>query len=399
MIDPGNVQFFPAGVAYVLAGLGNGGTEKHVRDLVERLDRGKFSPRVVSIAGGGPLEEELSRLRIPIHILEYRGISLDPDKAALLLRQARAFFRRLDEILSANSVRIVHCYLPAANVLGMVAALRARAPVKIVSKRALCRYKDGHPMYSLFENLANLVADAILVNSRAVAEDVRRTEHFLGRKLFLVYNGVDAGEDPDWDRPQPPSDLGLPQGAAVITYVANIREDKAHLCLVDAAREVCAAIPWARFLFVGREDSEAQKVRRRIGEMGLQDRVLLTGPRRDVAEILRSSRLAAHPGEQEGFSNAILEAMAAGLPVVAAEAGGNPEAVADGETGFLVRKGDAKGFASAILRILQEPGAARRMGRAGRRRATERFSMGEMVTGIERTYLELLDGKPPSCRV
>lgn len=398
MRDRRNVQIFPAGVAYVLAGLGNGGTEKHVRDLVERLDCGKFSPRVVSIAGGGPLEEELSRLGIPVHILEYRGISLDPNKAAFLLRQARAFFRRLDQILSANSVRIVHCYLPAANVLGMVAALRARAPVKIVSKRALCRYKDGHRLYSLFENFANLAADAILVNSRAVAEDVRRTEHFLGRKLFLVYNGVDAGEDPDWDRPQPPSDLGLPQGAAVITYVANIREDKAHLCLVDAAREVCAALPSARFLFVGREDSEAQKVRRHIGEMGLQDRVLLTGPRRDVAEIFRSSRLAVHPGE-EGFSNAILEAMAAGLPVVASEAGGNPEAVADGETGFLVRKGDGKAFASAILRILQEPGTAHRMGRAGRRRALERFSMGEMVSGMERVYLELLDGIPPSCRV
>jgi glycosyltransferase involved in cell wall biosynthesis len=282
----------------------------------------------------------------------------------------------------------------------MAAAKRSGTAVKIVSKRALCRYKEEHPVYSFFEDLANLSADAIMVNSRAVAEDVRRTERFLDGKIFLVYNGIEAGDEAPAGGPAPPpADLGLPADALPVTYVANIREDKAHLCLVEAAREVAAASPSVRFLLVGREGKEAEEVRRRIGESGLSDRVLLTGPRRDVPEILRASRLVAHPGEQEGFSNAILEAMAAGVPVVASNAGGNPEAVADGETGFLFPAGDAKALAASILRLLRDPARALAMGKAGRQRVREHFPVGKMVDEVERSYLELLEGRPLSCRL
>lgn len=387
----------PENVAYVLPGLGAGGTEKHVLDLAERIDRRRFSPLVVSTAGGGHLEGEVRASGIPVHVLEYRGLSLSPGKAGPLYRDARAFFRTFSDILRKEEVRIVHSYLPAANVLGTIVATTCRTPVKIVSKRALCRYKEGHPVFSRFENLANLAADAVMVNSLAVAEDVRRTERFVGKKMFLVYNGIDAAPSPSEGLPpSPPADLGIPSDAVLIPYVANIREDKAHLCLVDAARSVAAACPSARILFVGREGSEAAPVREKIRALGLEETVLLAGPRRDVPSILASSRIVAHPGEQEGFSNAILEAMAAGLPVVASRAGGNPEAVVEGETGFLVSPGDAKAFAQAILRLIEDPGLAKRMGDAGRRRVAERFSLVRMVADLELVYEELLEGRPLS---
>jgi glycosyltransferase involved in cell wall biosynthesis len=388
----------PIGVAYVLPGLGRGGAEKHVRDLIARIDRRKFSPCAVSTAGTGSMEKEFAALGIPVHALEYRGISLKPGRAGPLLRDARKFFRDFSDILKTRKVRIVHSYLPAANILGTMVAAARRVPVKIVSKRALCRYKEGHPVYSFLENLANAKADAIMVNSLAVAEDVRRTERFCGRKIFLVYNGVAAAGTPRSPDPRPaPADLGLPPGSVLVTYVANLREDKAHLCLVDAARTVTKIFPDLRFLFVGHKGTEAGAVKERILALGLDDRVLLTGPRNDVEEILAASSVVAHPGEQEGFSNAILEAMAAGLPVVAASAGGNPEAVADGETGLLVPPGDAHAFAEAILGLLRDPSRARELGEAGRRRARELFSMERMVSGIENTYLELIEGKPLSC--
>ena len=383
----------PVAVAYVLPNLARGGTEKHVRDLVERIDRGRFAPRIISVAGGGPMEEDFSRLDVPVHVLEYRSISLKPGKAGPLFRDERGFFRSFSGILSGHDVRILHCYLPMANILGMAAARRSRTPVKIVSKRALCRYKVGHPVYSFFESFANLAADAVMVNSRAVAEDVRRTERFLGNKIFLVYNGLDAVADPVGNRAPLPPDLGLPHDAVPITYVANIREDKAHLCLVEAARQVCDAYPSVRFLFVGRKDREAADVQRRIRELGLSDRVLLTGLRDDIPAILGASRLVAHPGEQEGFSNAILEAMAAGLPVVASRAGGNPEAVVDGETGLLFPHGDADALARAILSLLRDPARAGAMGEAGRRRVAEHFPIGKMVSEVESLYETLLAKK------
>ena len=389
----------PVNVAYVLPGLGSGGTEKHVLDLATGLDRKAFSPIVISTGGDGPLSRDLADRQIPVYTLHYRGVSIRPKIASSLIREAITFFRTFKDILKNHEVDIVHAYLPAANVLGVLAGSLAGTRRKIVSKRALCRYKEGHPVYSFLENIANGKADAIMVNSLAVAEDVRRTERFVGKKMFLVYNGIDAAPPPPGGlSPSPPADLGIPSDAVLIPYIANIREDKAHLCLVDAARSVAAACPSARILFVGREGGEAAPVREKIRALGLEETVLIAGPRGDVPSILASSRVVAHPGEQEGFSNAILEAMAAGLPVIASRAGGNPEAVVEGETGFLVSPGDAKAFAQTILRLIEDPGLAKRMGDAGRRRVAERFSLERMIADMELVYGELMEGMPLSCR-
>jgi glycosyltransferase involved in cell wall biosynthesis len=380
--------------------LKRGGAEKHVLDLAARIDRRKFVPCVVSTAGSGPLERDFEALDVPVHVLEYKGISLKPGIAGPLFREARTFFRDFTAILETRKVAIVHAYLPAANILGMAASSLSGNRVKIVSKRAISRYKTGHPVYSLLENLANLVADAIMVNSRAVAEDIRRTERFLGKKIVLVYNGIEPAEErPIGTTPAPPADLGLPPETVLIPYVAHIREDKAHLCLVDAMREISAAFPSARFLFVGEERKEAEEVRRRIDTLGLKEAIVIAGHREDVPEILRASRLVAHPGETEGLSNAILEAMAEGIPVVASRAGGNPEVVVHGETGLLVTPGDAAGFASAILSLLRNPERAAAMGKAGRERVSGLFSLDRMVASVERMYQELLSGGILSCRV
>jgi len=289
----------PVTVAYVLPTLGRGGTEKHVLDLAARLDRHKYFPIVIATGDGGSMEEEFRAHGIPVHLLEYRGISI---RLKEVLQYGFRPVRRLVALLKDSRAGIVHCYLPEANVVGTIAGVLAGTPVKVVSKRALCRYKEGHPVYSFFENLANLAADAVLVNSRAVAEDVRRTERFCDRKIFLVYNGIEVPEIPHGaGSPSPPADLGLPPGAPLVTYVANIREDKAHLCLVEAAREVVSAVPAARFLLVGREGNEAAAVRERIRGLDLERHVFVTGPRGDVPAILAASRIAAHPGAQEGL--------------------------------------------------------------------------------------------------
>lgn len=391
---------FPVGVAYVLPGLGRGGTEKHVMDLASSIDRRRFSPCVISTAMGGPMEEELANRGIPVHLLDYRGLSLRSGRALSLYLDARRFFKAFARILDERRVAILHAYLPAANILAMAGTLLRRPKVRIVSKRALCRYKDGHPVYSQFEDLANLAADAVMVNSHAVAEDVRRTERFVEGKMFLVYNGLDIpGETLDKEPRRLPPDLGLPSDSLLVTYVANLREDKGHLCLLEAARRVVAVVPSARFLLVGREDHEAAPVRAKIRELGLEGHVILGGSRRDIPVILRATRVVAHPGEQEGLSNAILEAMAAGVPVVVSRAGGNPETVEDGRSGLLVPPGDPAALAFSILELLRDPERAAGMARAARERIRDRFSLAGMVNGIEESYIELLEGKLLSRRV
>ena len=387
-------------MAYVLPGLSRGGTEKHVLDLASHLDRRRFSPRVVSTAGGGAMEAEMTGRGIPVHILDYRGLSLHLSRALPLSREARGFFRSFERILADHRISVLHTYLPAANVMGMAAAIRNRTRVRIVSKRALCRYKEGHFVYSVFEDLSNLAADAVLVNSRAVAEDVLRSERFVEGKMFLVHNGVDIPRDtPGGERPPIPPDLGLPTGTLPIACVANLYPYKGHKDLVDGASIVVKTIPQARFLLVGQDGGAGEALRRMIASQGLEKKVLLPGARTDVDVILAASEFVVHPSHEEGFSNVILEAMGAGKAVVATRVGGNPEAVSDGETGLLVPPGDPGALASAILELLRDPERADAMGRAGRERARERFSMEAMVTAVEETYLQLLEGETLSRRI
>ena len=383
----------PVKVAYVLPGLERGGTEKHVLDLTARIDRRRFSPSVISVTEGGSLEKPFRELDVPVRILGFPGVRKDLRSVKPLVA-ACSFLLRFRDLLRSGGIRVVHSYLPLANILGTFAAALAGTPVRIVSKRGLGLYKEGHALFSLFEDAANRLADAVTVNSAAVGEAVRRQERFWGGKIRLVYNGVESRPGPvgriDRLCPEVAED-----GATVVTYVANLFAYKGHADLVEAARQVADAFPSVRFLLVGGDAGEEGNVRRRIEAMGLGRNVLLAGPRPDAAAIVAASAFLVHPSHQEGFSNAILEAMAAGKAVVATRVGGIPEAVEDGRTGLLVPPRDPAALAGAVLSLLRDPDGARAMGEAGRRRAEEEFSIGRMVGEIESLYVELLARKAP----
>lgn len=348
---------------------------------------------VVCTSEGGPLETPLAEAGIPVHVLGFRGFTKKPSQAAQRLLHGAGTLRRFSSLLRSAGADIIHAFLPEAVVLGSAAGVLARTRVVVVSKRALCNYKKLHPLYAALENFANLAADSITVNSRAVGEDVRRTERFVGNKVTLIYNGVSSESPPAVSPASLSAALAGREDGPVVTYVANFQSYKGHADLVDAAAIVAREIPEVLFLLVGRNAGTMPAVREKVSRLRLENNVFLAGPRADAAGILASSVLAVHPSHEEGFSNVILEAMAAGLPVVAARVGGNPESVADGETGLLFPPGDAAAMAAGILALLRDPGRARRMGEAGRMRVLERFSVENMVAGVERLYESLLGRK------
>ncbi len=152
--------------------------------------------------------------------------------------------------------------------------------------------------------------------------------------------------------------------------------------------------PSVRFLLVGRDAGAMETVRSRIAALGLERNVLPVGLRKDAARIAAAADFVVHPSHEEGFSNTVIEAMAAGKAVVATNVGGNPEAVVDGETGILVPPRDPVSLAAAIISLLREPERARSMGAAGRLRVCERFETGKMAGKMERIYEELLRRTP-----
>jgi glycosyltransferase involved in cell wall biosynthesis len=155
---------------------------------------------------------------------------------------------------------------------------------------------------------------------------------------------------------------------------------------VEAVATVAPRFPEATFLLVGRDSGTLEETKASVRERGIGAAVRFLGSRSDVPDLLRACDLFVHPSREEGFSNAILEAMAAGLPVAAFDVGGNAEAVVHGETGLLAPARDAGALARALAELLGDEGRRKRMGEAGRRRAAECFSLDRMVAEMETMY-------------
>jgi glycosyltransferase involved in cell wall biosynthesis len=373
-------------ITYVLPNVESGGTERHVLALARRIDRSRFSLSLVTTAGGGALYPDFAAL-IPVTVMG------DPNRA----RQFRKGSMEQLLTIAALSHRmrrerpdIVHAYLPAANVIGPVAARLSTVPRVIVSKRSLADYKEGHPFLRQMELLGNRLADVVLVNSDAVQRDVERTERCWKGKFRKIYNGV--APIPAWTKGEAEAFRrreGFSPDGLLVLCVSNFFAYKGHDDLVEAAARLMASFPGVTFLLVGRESGALGATRSLVARLGVGGHIRFLDSRTDVPDLLRAADLFVHPSHQEGFSNAILEAMAAGLPVVACDVGGNPEAVVDGVTGRLVPPRDPTTLATAMAEILADPGKGRSMGEAGRRRAAERFSLDRMVREIEEMYESL----------
>ncbi len=380
-------------IAYLLPNIEVGGTERQVLALARLLDRSRFTPSLVTTAGGGALHAEFSAF-MPVTVF---GDPARANRVRTGLWAHATTIRRLAGIFRAERPDILHAWLPSSNVLGPIAARLAGVPRVIVSKRSLSDYKSSFPLLRRVEPLGNRLADAILVNSDAVRRDVEKTERCWEGKFRKVYNGVAVPEP--WTSEEVRrfrAREGIDQGSPVVLSVANFFPYKGHMDLVEAAFRTAALAPEAVFLLAGRDAGAMEQCRIRARELGVERRVRFLGGRSDVADLLRASDLFVHSSHQEGFPNAVLEAMAAGKAVVAADVGGVPEAVAHGETGLLVPPRNPAAMAAALVVLLRDPARARRMGEAGRRRVVERHSLERMAAEIEGLYEALCDGVRPA---
>jgi glycosyltransferase involved in cell wall biosynthesis len=187
--------------------------------------------------------------------------------------------------------------------------------------------------------------------------------------------------------------LGIrPPAGRLVTTVGNIRKVKGLDVLIRAAAHVCARIPDVKFVVVGGISERAyyNELLQMIENLGLGDKFKFLGHQSDVFPLLCASDVFVLPSRSEGFSNALLEGMAAGVPCVTTRVGGNAEAVQDGETGFLVEAEDATAMADRIWRLIEDPRQAQQMGHAGRKRVSDDFSLQSMMVKLEATYENLL---------
>jgi glycosyltransferase involved in cell wall biosynthesis len=208
-------------------------------------------------------------------------------------------------------------------------------------------------------------------------------------KCAVIYNGIDRWDWSDTARREFEDDFrrrcGIPADAPLCIVVGRLEPPKGHDTLLQAVPFILKHLPDARFLLVG-DGSLQATLEAQADRLGIRDAIVMLGARTDVRQLLSISDVAINPSHREGFSIAVLEAMAAGLPVVATDVGGNAEAVVSGESGIVVPPGEPEQLAEAVCAILDDRTYAARLGAMASRRFNEHFTLDQMIGSHELLY-------------
>jgi L-malate glycosyltransferase len=355
----------PVDVALLLTSFAIGGTERQMVELARRLDPSRFRVHVACFHQRGGLLDDMPS-RIPIREFPVRGFA---NLAAV--GQLLAFASWCRSIDAA----IVHTCDLYANIFGLPGAALAGVPVRIANRREILT-GDKSPAKLRAQRLAYRAAHAVVANSSAARDQLER-EGVPADRLRLIANGLDAARfAPATPRPH----------IRRIVMVANLRPEKGQDTLLAAAPRILERYPDASFTFVG-EGPRRGALETLTRALGVTERVRFLGESRDVAPILAGHDLFVLPSRSEAFPNALIEAMATALPVVATDVGGIPEVVRPGINGRLVPPDDAGALADAVLGLMDDPAAAAALGRAARADILRHYTIDRMVERFEQLYL------------
>jgi glycosyltransferase involved in cell wall biosynthesis len=374
-------------VLIVIYSLGLGGTEKHLSLVLPALKKRGFNLIVFNISG--VQDAEIFSLLVQAEI-EVRGPALVQDGKRMSAQRLLSSMFRLLKCCALERPHIIHFFLPRAYLIGAPLALMTRVPTRVMSRRSLNNYQAKYPILTKLERYLHRKMTAISGNSKAVINQLRHEAHIAPEKLYLIYNGIPLNSR-EVSREEKRAANGITAECLVLIVVANLVFYKGHADLLDALNEARAALPekWV-LLIVGGDSGVANRLKERVRKLLLEDHVRFLGLRRDIPELLSISDIAILVSHEEGFSNAVLEAMASGLPVIASNVGGNPEAVIEGSTGLLVVPKTPSVLAQAIVRLANDPAERQRMGARGRARVEKNFSLEACVSGYEALYRSIL---------
>jgi len=363
-------------VVELLATGSSGGAQEHLYNLVTRLDRERYDVSVLSLSGG-PGVRRLERTGVSVCVLDEMS-----DEEAVAAVAAH---------LAAQDADVVHNHMYRAEVVGTqaawaLAAAGRRRPFVIgtVHSSRIRSEEDRDLLRRLTPRMDHLVAV-----SRAIVRKLE-DEGRVGAPISLIYNGVDlARYNEQAACPTLLDEYAIPEGAPIVGVVARLEPEKGHPTLLEAWPAVLAAVPNAHLLMVG-EGSQRELLEAQAASLGLLDgtrpSVTFTGRRDDVPAVTTALDVAVLPSYREAQGLSILEAMALSRPVVASAVGGIPEMIDDGRTGLLVPPRDPGALATSIVRLLEDPVLAGRLGRAGHDLVHERFCVEQMVRAVEAIY-------------
>lgn len=364
------MQRFPQTVLHLSSTSGPGGAEMIVKRLASSLDPRRFRS-IVCLYRPGWLYDASRDQGIPTSVIGING--------ALDLRWARAFAT----LVKKERVAVIHAHEFTANVYGSMMGQIMGVPVvaTVHGKNYFADQLKRRAAYRYVSRVSRMVA---------VSEDLKqfivRRAGVAEHRVDVVYNGVDVAGLPSIDELSAiRAHLRLDGYDHVIGAVGSLYPVKGHVHLIKALPEILRACPRTLLLLVGQGQME-QSLKAEVVNRNLDAHVRFLGFRSDVPALLSLLDVFVLPSLSEGLSMALLEAMAAGKPVVASNVGGNSELVVDGDTGFLVDAESPESISDRVVQILRDKVQAVRMGDRGRRRVHDKFSFRAMVDRYQRYY-------------
>ncbi len=369
-------------ILFVIGSLQLGGAERQIVLLATELaKRGKIV-KLFSLEGDGPLRQPLEAAGVTVIDSGYNSQAPFWKKLMLLAGSEC----RLIWVAATWRPKVLHAFLPLTNFMGAFAGRLAGVKHIITSRRALGTHQERHPWWAKLDRLTNYLSTAITANSQAVVEDTIRRDHVDRNKIHLIYNGIELIQQSglEADRESIRRELGLTPDQLAIVCVANLIPYKGHAELLEAL--ALLGSPSIRLFFAGEDRGIAKALMEQAAQLGIDRQVVMLGRRQDIPSLLPAMDIGVLASHEEGFSNALLEKLAAGLPVVATAVGGNPEALFDMPNCYLVSPQAPTELSIALRKTISDLAEARLAAETRRRRLTERYSVAAMVEKYKELY-------------
>lgn len=364
-------------ICYLITGLNVGGAEMMLYRLIEKLDKTRYDIKVISIIPLGKVAEKIKKLQVEVISLEMRS---KYDVFVIL---------RLVDLLKKIKPVILHSYLFHANFLGRVAGKIAKVPIIISSIR---NSKFGGKVRELALKYTDKYSDATTIVCQAAANRMIKRRVVSKEKLHVIYNGI----EPELYYSNKNSKLELrkkmniPLERKIILSVGRLQYQKGYPYVIQSAFELKKRGYDFLWLIAGEGELRPQ-LDKLVREYDLEDCIQFLGIRDDIPELMCASDIFVLSSLWEGLPGVVLEAMAAGLPVVATNVGGTPELVENGKNGFLVPPRNSLLMADAIEKIMSMDHTKQlEMGILGTEIVKQRFTVDKMVRSHEQLYLKLL---------
>lgn len=354
------------------------GTENQLLKIVAGLDRRRFDVHLVCLDDRPWFQEHRSEFNcstylVPVNRFRHPGTYVN--------------FLRLTRLLRRIAPDIVHTFFPVSNIVGVLGARLAGVRQIVSSRRDYGEWMLPH--YLAATRFANRYVARIVTNSPQVRALTRRVEGVAENRIEVIYNGIDSDRFAALQRDDAlKQSLGIAPASKVVGIVANFRPMKRHETFIRAAKEVLQQRNDVEFLLLGEGfvEGRQEQLTALAGSLGVRERLHFVGRRPDVLRFLSFMDVGVNCSQGEGLSNAVMEYMAAGVPCVVSDSGGNPDLISAGVHGAVFALDDHAALAGEILRLLADPQLCRRYAENARRRIDAEMSLPAMVGAYERFY-------------